>query len=224
MSPVRKPREPKETGLREAKKRRVRARIIETAITLFRAEGYEQTRVYDITRAAELSEATFFNYFPAKDAVLGAWVHDWLREAFDSRVGDAATGSIRRPIREAVREIAQRVIAEREFLAGVWMRIRWSAGEDLNRVKLEEPAGIERLLAAAQSHGHLRRDVSPEQLAEILNGILVATMMGWLAAFGRGEQPEEDLEVRMLRSANLLLDGSRRRHERVHASSAGRTR
>ncbi|MFP8875250.1 MAG: TetR/AcrR family transcriptional regulator, partial [Myxococcota bacterium] len=175
----------------------MRACIIETAIELFRAQGYEQTRVFDITSAAELSEATFFNYFPAKDAVLGAWVQDWLGQAFEARAGAAASGSIRRPIREAVREIAQRVVSEREFMTDVWRRVRWSSRDDFALTSASQSTGAQRLLAAAQSHGHLRRDVLPEQLAEILTGTLFATLAGWLAVSARGEAPPEDLETRL---------------------------
>ena len=224
MSPGRPSRARKTSGLREAKKLRVRARIIETAIELFRAQGYEQTRVFDITSAAELSEATFFNYFPAKDAVLGAWVQDWLGQAFEARAGAAASGSIRRPIREAVREIAQRVVSEREFMTDVWRRVRWSSRDDFALTSASQSTGAQRLLAAAQSHGHLRRDVLPEQLAEILTGTLFATLAGWLAVSARGEAPPEDLETRLLRAVDLLLDGSRRRNERVHHKAAVRAR
>src|SRR3974390_2940605 len=57
-------------GLRERKKARLRQQIIETAIRLFRKRGYEKTRVDDIVRILEISQPTFFRYFPSKDAVL----------------------------------------------------------------------------------------------------------------------------------------------------------
>src|SRR6202040_4223239 len=57
-------------GLRERKKARLRQQIIDTAIRLFRKQGYEKTRVEDIVRVLEISQPTFFRYFPSKDAVL----------------------------------------------------------------------------------------------------------------------------------------------------------
>ena len=57
-------------GLRERKKARLRQQIIDTAIRLFRKQGYEKTRVDDIVRILEISQPTFFRYFPSKDAVL----------------------------------------------------------------------------------------------------------------------------------------------------------
>src|SRR6201982_1255431 len=57
-------------GLRERKKARLRQQIIDTAIRLFRKHGYETTRVDDIVNILEISQPTFFRYFPSKDAVL----------------------------------------------------------------------------------------------------------------------------------------------------------
>ena len=57
-------------GLRERKKARLRQQIIDTSIRLFRKHGYENTRVEDIVQILEISQPTFFRYFPSKDAVL----------------------------------------------------------------------------------------------------------------------------------------------------------
>jgi AcrR family transcriptional regulator len=57
-------------GLRQRKKERLRAQIIETSLRLFRERGYENTRVDDIVQILEISQPTFFRYFPSKDAVL----------------------------------------------------------------------------------------------------------------------------------------------------------
>src|SRR5690349_22832854 len=58
-------------GLRERKKARLRQEIIDTAVRLFRKRGYEKTRIDDIVQSLEISQPTFFRYFPSKDAVLG---------------------------------------------------------------------------------------------------------------------------------------------------------
>src|SRR6202008_3129932 len=59
-----------ELGLRERKKARLRQQIIDTAIKLFRKRGYENTRIDDVVEILEISQPTFFRYFPTKDAVL----------------------------------------------------------------------------------------------------------------------------------------------------------
>jgi AcrR family transcriptional regulator len=56
-----------ELGLRERKKQRTRQLIADTARALFAERGFEAVPVAEVARAAEVSEATVFNYFPTKE-------------------------------------------------------------------------------------------------------------------------------------------------------------
>jgi len=53
--------------LRERKKLRTRSLIADAAARLFAERGYEQVTVSDVARAADVSEQTVYNYFPAKE-------------------------------------------------------------------------------------------------------------------------------------------------------------
>jgi AcrR family transcriptional regulator len=54
-------------GLRERKKLRTRQLIAETARQMFAEHGFDAVPVAAVARAAEVSEATVFNYFPTKE-------------------------------------------------------------------------------------------------------------------------------------------------------------
>ena len=60
---------------RERKKRNQKFTIIRAAQPLFEEKGYDETSVSEIAEAADISYATFFNYFPTKDDLLRAITH-----------------------------------------------------------------------------------------------------------------------------------------------------
>lgn len=55
------------TGLRERKKHQTREAIAEAAWHLFLDRGFDDVTVAEVARAADVSEATVFNYFPTKE-------------------------------------------------------------------------------------------------------------------------------------------------------------
>ena len=67
--------------------------IQSTALRLFREQGYEETTVQQIIEEVEISESTFFRYFPTKaDVVLSDEFDPVIVEAFRSQ--PAALSSI----------------------------------------------------------------------------------------------------------------------------------
>jgi AcrR family transcriptional regulator len=73
-----------EPGLRERKKQRTRQLIADTARALFAERGFDAVPVAEIARAAEVSEATVFNYFPTKEDLFYSGL-----EAFEEDLLDA---------------------------------------------------------------------------------------------------------------------------------------
>jgi AcrR family transcriptional regulator len=67
-------------GLRELKKQRTRATLIDVAIHLFIQQGYDNTTVEQIAAAAEIAPRTFSRYFPNKEAVVVATLDDVARD------------------------------------------------------------------------------------------------------------------------------------------------
>src|SRR5918995_4261640 len=103
------------TGLRERKKAKTRAEIQRQALRLFRERGYEATTVVRIAEAAEVSESTFFRYFPTKeDVVLWDEFDPLILEAFKAQ---PTKSDPIRALRDAISTVLARTSAtEREHL------------------------------------------------------------------------------------------------------------
>jgi len=65
-------------GLRERKKQRTRATLIDAAVELCDRQGFERTTVDQIAAIADVSPRTFSRYFPTKDAIALALIDDAL--------------------------------------------------------------------------------------------------------------------------------------------------
>ena len=57
---------------------RMRTALLETALNLFSAKGYDETTTDEIAEAAGFSPRTFFRYFPTKESVLFSGEYDFV--------------------------------------------------------------------------------------------------------------------------------------------------
>src|SRR5690242_20544932 len=55
---------------RERKRNETEQKLLSCALRLFGERGFANTKVEDITEAADVGKGTFFNYFPSKEHVL----------------------------------------------------------------------------------------------------------------------------------------------------------
>jgi AcrR family transcriptional regulator len=88
-------------GLRARKKKETRERIAGTARELFVAHGFDRVTVVDVARAAQVSEATVFNYFPTKeDLFFGGGLEQFqaatLAAVRERPTGESAIAAFRR--------------------------------------------------------------------------------------------------------------------------------
>jgi AcrR family transcriptional regulator len=171
-----------EIGLRQRKKARLRQQIIETSIKLFRKRGYEETRIDDIVQALEISQPTFFRYFPTKDAVLRevgergyACICDRLRSELSSKAGTEER------LRRLYVSMAKEVEADRRL----WQAVVLSGAMDpVRSAELrghEEAAAslLREILTQGQKRGEVTRAFPVVHLAEFMEGLYNTVVRQW---------------------------------------------
>ena len=154
----------------------------------------------DLIEALEISEATFFNYFPSKSDLMDAWLGQQLANAFAEL--DPAPRSVRALLRPRVRGLARDAASAVGLEASAWERgrLQLAVSSAARHCELAE------VFRRASGSGELRRDIDGAELAELWIGAVAQAI-----AVAR----ETGAEARAIRAAELVLDGARRRHERV---------
>jgi AcrR family transcriptional regulator len=181
-------------GLREEKKRETRAGILTTAVELFREHGYERTRVQDVAERLRISEATFFNYFPTKHAVLEAVADERLDDAVE-RLRQAAAGDGRPALarlEDLVRTFAAGFAHDRELAELLVAHTRFAQGETERGVRAHTL--LTGLLADGQRQGEIRADVAASDLAALVMAFILAMIGTWVAEDGSGPGLEERMQ------------------------------
>jgi AcrR family transcriptional regulator len=188
-------------GRRERKKQELRERIVDAANTLIAQQGLAQTTVDQIAELADIAQATFFNYFPTKAAVVDALV-ERLIDQFNEVVDQAhhAEGSVVPKIEALFLLTAELTESQhrtlRDIIAETVRSPRPSPEQSLRRMRALFADDI----AAGQERGEVRSDKSAEALADAVLGIYVSVLLFWSAGAG---YPVGD---RLRSSARLAVD------------------
>jgi AcrR family transcriptional regulator len=169
-------------GLRERKKARLRQQIIDTSIRLFRKRGYESTRVEDIVQILEISQPTFFRYFPSKDAVLrevGRRGFNCIKEHLETELSSDATTAER--LQRMYEDMAREVESDRPL----WRAIVLSGAMDpvrspqMRRADEIACALLRAVLQEGQKRGEVTKKFPPSHLAEFMESLYTTVVRRW---------------------------------------------
>ncbi len=189
------------------RKMEVRRRIYESAITLFRRQGYESTTIQDICDIADIAKQTFFNYFPSKEHVLAEYHSQLIRSIFEqiSQVSSSSQG-------EAI------ISAMRIFAAGAEKSVSLSrtilrhvfSSDVLELVDQKNEKKIflwfhKRLRAAIQS-GEFASGLNSRLLTAVVMSVLSSTVQEWIVS-----AEGFDLQEELVRRTRFLLRLARQR-------------
>jgi len=182
-------------GLREKKQAQIRAAIFRAALALFEEKGFDAASVDEIADRAQVSRATYFNYFGTKEGVL-RYYGEQLAAHLAASAGAAGRGRGPLEIMRGVLEAwASYTAAHRDEAATVY---RYSLrGPDCPLRLTSARQGVlelfERLAGAGQAAGQIRSDLPAGHVALFVLSVFQSALGLYVA--GDGVPLESSLEM-----------------------------
>jgi len=194
---------PRKPGRRERRSQELRDRIYQAAQALFLEHGFAATTVSQIAEAADVAQATFFNHFQSKAAILGAMTEEVFAQ-LESLMSEELSrpGTPQESIPRFARRVAEETLAVRGLAKDVLLELHQigvqSGDVAPHLAGMREP--FERMLREGQQERTVRQDFDAEFLAEFVIGALNTTFTNWLI------QNDYPLAARLEQAASLLVE------------------
>ena len=164
-------------------------RILDAAVRVFAAQGYDASRVGDVAKEAGVAYGLVYHYYGSKDAVLEAV----FREAWGRLLAAVALAE----------ETGEDAAEQLELVVKIVLR-SWRDDPDLVRLLVREVtrnphiqdeldeigqafATLERMIRRGQADGTFRADLDPKLAAWMLYGALEEVLTGWVL----GQLPDD---------------------------------
>ena len=161
-----------------------RSAILRAATRVFARNGYFNSKVADIARAADVADGTVYLYFKSKEEILHSIFDQNMAEAIDA--GRKLIGKVGDP-REKLRRIAalhlERLGADRELAVVFQVELRGSTKfmEEFSAAGFAEYLGLIRAtIEEGQREGVFRPELNAKVAAKILFGALDEMATNWI--------------------------------------------
>lgn len=176
-----------------------RQRVIEAAMELARAGGYDAVQMRDVAATAQVALGTIYRYFASKDHLLSAALVEWARDLQPrlSVVPARGAGAADRLV-EVLRR-ATRAIEHEPKLAAALVTAISAPDPAVSGCQEEVTAILTAVLSAPMDHldAELRDGV-----IRVLSHVWFSSLLGWVNGWSNVGQVGEELEA----AARLLLD------------------
>lgn len=193
-------------GLRERKKALLRKRIADTALELLRDHGLDAATVDEICRRCEISQPTFYKYFPSKEAILTEHAVAGWGELLAKVIEHP--GTLHARLKSYFAAIAEQMTRERKLWHAIAISNAYNPVRD-PKLLTSMQAGtrvLEQALAQGQKRDEITGVFSAQRLASMLEGIMLRTSIEW----GAGYPDKRPLRDSMLEALEFFMRAARK--------------
>jgi len=167
---------------RERNKLNTRIRLLDAARKLFSRHGVAATTIDELADSADVSRATFFNYFQNKQAVLHAlWAEQMSN--FNIDIDDQLSQSITtvERIRNLFETFVSATIRHPNYLHAIIGELEQDWGTPaISNSRLDAfHSALARITAAGIARGDVRQDFSAEFLAQMVAAAYLSILRSW---------------------------------------------
>jgi AcrR family transcriptional regulator len=165
---------------REQQREETRRRLYESALAIFRRDGVAACRTEDIAKAAGVSRASFYFYFPTKEHVLLERMSETeseICEVIETLPDSASINQILATLNAALARIWEHDPQLLPELAGAALRFTATAMND------QEATPLRALLAerfrVAVERGEIQARLPPQTLSDVYLGNTLGGLLAW---------------------------------------------
>lgn len=176
-------------GLREKQKADREKRILQAAVTRFRADGYRSVRIEDLAEAAEVSVGTVYNYYTTKGDILIATVAMEVEEVLEEGAALVAA-----PPHGAETALLALIFGYYDHSLNYLSKEMWRRAMALSIEAPSTPNGrryaeldrrleaqVAEMIGVLQARGEVRGDVDPEPLGRVVFDTLNQAFIGFVS-------------------------------------------
>lgn len=163
-----------------------RQKLIRIAVDLISENGFKSTSMRAIAKAAEFGEATIYNYFPTKEAILYGYYEDHVKECIESlkTIEDFNTFSLQEQLQALFDTSMGIYLADREFVRETFGIVLTGGSREWNRLKAIREhllTAINDMMEAASEVGEIPDQVFQDLIGQFFMDAYVGAVHYWIS-------------------------------------------
>jgi len=168
-----------------------RKAIINAAVAMITEKDFKSATMQQIAKAAGVGNATIYNYFATKEAILFGYYEDHMHACIEAlkTVEGFNTFSLQEQLHTLFETSLELLGEDREFVAETFRRVLLRGSRDWSQVKPIRAiflAAVDDMLNAAAEVGEIPEPVFQELTCQLLMDAYIAAVHYWLADTTKG--------------------------------------